>query len=65
MHEVRVSLEASKKLRFDSLNRQCPAPLRNAAWGRIIDRCDIDSVSANGRRRTLKHAGAKQFYAGR
>ena len=48
-----------------SLNRQGPAPLCDAAWGRIIDRGDIHSVVASRRRRPLKHPGAKQFYAGR
>jgi len=48
-----------------SLNRQRPAPLRNAAWGGMIDHCDIHSVGASGRRRTLNQPGAKQFYAGR
>lgn len=47
------------------LNRQRQRPLRNAAWGRIIDRCHFHSIGAGGRRRTLKHPGAKQFYAWR
>jgi len=29
-----------------SLNRQCQAPLRNAAWGGIVNRCDIHGVGA-------------------
>ena len=52
------------KLRCDSLNRQCPAPLCDATWGGIVDHCDIYSVGACGQWRTLKHSSAKQFYAG-
>src|SRR5215472_9537232 len=54
-----------RRTRQTSLNRQWQALLRNATWGRIIDRCDIHSVVAGGGRRALKHPRAKQFYAGR